>query len=44
MHVHTGIIFGFVGYLWWIFFHALVQMIALQWHQTRFGQALAMFG
>jgi hypothetical protein len=44
MHIHTGIVMGFSMYLWWVFFHALVQMIALQLHSTRFGQALALFG
>jgi hypothetical protein len=44
MHVHTGIVFGLLAYLWWIFFHAIVQTFALQIHQTRMGQALAMYG
>ena len=43
-HIHIGIMVGFIGYLWWVFFHALVQMIALQIHTTTIGQALAMFG
>lgn len=44
MHVHTGIMFGLCAYLWWIFFHTLVQLVAIQIHTTKLGQALAMFG
>lgn len=44
MHIHTGIAFGFAAYLWWVFFHAMVQLLAIQIHNTRIGQALAMFG
>lgn len=44
MHVHTGIMFGLAAYLWWVFFHTLVQIAAIQIHNIRLGQALALFG
>lgn len=44
MHIHTGLVFGLAAYLWWVFFHAIAQLVAIQLHNTRFGQALAMFG
>jgi hypothetical protein len=44
MHVHTGLVFGLAAYAWWFIIHTLVQLVAIQFHTTRFGQALAMFG
>lgn len=44
MHVHTGIMFGLAAYLWWVFFHTLAQMVAIQLSNTSIGQALALIG
>lgn len=43
-HIHIGLAQAVVIYLSWLLIHILVQLAAIQIHQTRFGQALATFG
>lgn len=44
MHIHIGLAQMLVFYAGWLVIHTLVQLFAIQIHNTRFGQALAMFG
>lgn len=44
MHVHIGLVPALTVYLMWLVVHTLVQLLAIQIHTTRFGQALALFG
>lgn len=44
MHVHIGLVPAITVYAMWLVIHTIVQIIAIQFHQTRFGQALAMIG
>lgn len=43
-HIHIGLAEAVKIYLLWVLVHTLVQLIAIQLHGTRIGQALAFIG